>query len=112
MQIPPRDVLALGCREAVVLNVLDRHERAGFPPFLNLAMAVSETEATSAVVITGREISPRAVIQDVVDQKAVVDAVRILIHQHPEVTGRGLHHIRGLVVPTTSGKICAQFKLN
>ena len=69
MQIQPRDVTTLGRGKAIVLSVLNGHDRAGLPPFLDLAMAIGETETASAVVITGREIRPGIVILDVVDQK-------------------------------------------
>ena len=56
MLIPPSDVtdLSRGHSETIVLNVLNGHDRAGLPPFLDLAVSVGETEAASAVVITGR----------------------------------------------------------
>src|SRR5690349_22757908 len=51
-------------------------------PFTYLGVAICKREATGAVVVGGRSITPLG-RQSIHDEKAIVDRIRVLVHCEP-----------------------------
>lgn len=80
----PRFIVGAGTWKRVVLVHRHRNFRALVEPLLNLCVSISEAEPTRPSVITGGKIGPASETVHTTDQPAVVDAVGLLIHEHPE----------------------------
>ena len=58
----------------------------GAAPPVNLGMAIGKREATSSIMIRGRGIAPRAQVTSGVQIVTIVDAVRVLVQSHEDLS--------------------------
>src|SRR5437016_6407675 len=80
------------------------------PPLVDFGMAISQGEAASAVVQVAGQVNPLAASLGV-EERAVVDAVRVFVHKHPEVCGGWTVHVGclGKYLLAVEHIICSQF---
>lgn len=83
----PGDIIRVAGK-AVVLSLLDGLNR-GSMPLVNFRVAIAKNEPASAVVITGGQIYKPGGVCYVRNQPAIVDAVRMFVHQQPDVGRAG-----------------------
>src|SRR6266446_204392 len=83
----PLEIEAVGRGRKTTMRALaDSRAGLGFAPFMDFRMAVGKAEPASAVVVACRQIiNPGARIVRADDNEPIVDAVRVLIHEHPQV---------------------------
>jgi len=103
----PLEVAAVGGGWITTMLVLS-HRRASltFTPFMDFRMAIGEAKPAGAVMVAGRQVvDPIAWIVRADDDEAIVDAVRMLIHKHPQIHRRRPRDIAQLIVLEAVGRI-------
>ena len=94
----PSNIPAPWRRENAVFHLCDGNQGALLEPFLNLRMSIGEAKTAGPVMVTRRQIVPRIELSDRSDKPAIINAVRMFVHEHPELGRRGMPDIGHLIV--------------